>query len=203
MSAKLAPTLESTLGPYFPAPFVDQNRSDLTRVHAGLCVGARGERIMLRGRLLDAQEQLIESALLELWQADGEGFLRSPDNAGDGRLDPWFEGLARLWSDDGNFELATIKPGALPAERPGEAPRAPHLTLTVFCDGITRLVTQLFFAGEPGNEADPLLLSLPPELRPRLIARRQPAGISDSAVYQIDVVLSGACETPFFDDLGS
>jgi protocatechuate 3,4-dioxygenase alpha subunit len=202
MAAKLPPTLESTLGPYFPAPFVDQNRSDLTRVHAGLSVGARGERIVLRGRLLDAQGQLVDSALLELWQADGQGFLRSPGSAGDDRLDPWFEGLARLWSADGSFEFATIKPGAL-APEPGEARRAPHVTLTVFCDGITRVVTQLFFEGEGDNDSDPLLLSLPPELRPRLIARRQPDTAGAAAVYQIDVVLSGERETPFFDDLGS
>ena len=82
--------------------------------------------------------------------------------------------------------------------------RAPHITVTMFSDGITRLVTQIFFDDEPeANAQDPLLTSLPDELRERLIARRVEAPAEGPTVYEIAIVMRGPGETPFFDDLSS
>lgn len=100
------------------------------------------------------------------------------------------------------FALRTVKPGAI-VEREREVPRAPHITVTIFADGITRLVTQIFFDDEPAsNAADPLLLSLPENIRERLIARTLSAA-AEATVYELDIVLRGEGETPFFDDLFS
>ena len=81
--------------------------------------------------------------------------------------------------------------------------RAPNITLTLFSDGISRIVTQIFFAGEAGNDEDPLLLSLPEPQRARLIARHDGRRSDGSEVYAIDIVMAGEDETPFFDDLSS
>ncbi len=100
----------------------------------------------------------------------------------------------------GVYRIETVKPGAR-ASLDGQTVRAPHLRLTIFGSGIDRLVTYLYFAGEPLNETDPLLASLEDQLRPRLLAAREPEGDAGGfAAYRLDIVLRGAAETPFFDD---
>ncbi len=193
---RLPATNEDTTGPYYPIPFADADRMDLTRRHAGLVVAPRGTPIELRGRVLDRFGAPATGALLEFRQANAAGLLPGPEAALDPRFDPHFEGVARCRTGDGAFVLRTVMPGAVAAETPGDAPRAPHVALTIFSDGFTRLVTQIFFEDEAANAADPLLAALPPESRGRLIARRTAA-----ATYKIDVVLAGEGETPFFDDL--
>ena len=185
------PTNEDTIGPYYPIPFLDADRMDLTRVHPGLGVGPQGRPVTLRGRVLDRLGAPASGALLEFQQANAAGLPPGPDAAGDPRFAPPFEGVARCRTTDGRFALRTILPGAV-------AGRAPHVALAVFSDGITRLATQIFFADEPGNDADPLLAALPADRRARLVARRA-SGERDA--YEIDVVLAGEGETPFFDDL--
>ena len=86
-----------------------------------------------------------------------------------------------------------------------EIVRAPHLRLTIFASGIDRLVTQVFFHDEPLNQSDPVLNSISdPRVRARLIARRRnesrAEGLPAIAGYEIDIVLQGDAETPFFDD---
>ena len=200
---RLAPLAEDTVGPYYPYSFIDSDRSDLTRLHYGLSVGPQGQQIILRGRLLDSDGAIVDDALVEFWQANAAGILRTPDNDGHPLLDPFFDGFGRLITTTEPFAFRTIKPGALPAEG-GMAARAPHITVTMFSDGITRLVTQIFFDDEPeANAQDPLLASLPAELRERLVARRIEAPADGPAVYEIAIVMRGPDETPFFDDLSS
>ena len=74
--------------------------------------------------------------------------------------------------------------------------RAPNITVTLFSDGIMRLVTQLFFADEKSNSDDPLLLSIPEELRERLMINK----VAHNE-YEIEIIMAGNNETPFFDDL--
>lgn len=202
-SNRLAPLAEDTVGPYYPYSFLDGDRSDLTRLHYGLSVGPKGRKIVLRGRLLDSDGQPVDDALIEFWQANAAGILRTPASDGDPDLDPFFDGFGRLVTTTEPFAFKTVKPGAIPGWN-GMAARAPHITLTIFSDGITRLVTQVFFDDEAeANANDPLLVSLPPELRARLIAKRTgPAG-DGVTLYEIAIVMRGAGETPFFDDLSS
>ncbi len=201
-SNRLKPTLEDTLGPYYPVPFLDGERMDLTVVHPGLSIRPQGTPVVLRGAVRDIDGGLAHGVLLEFRQADANGRLRDPTNEADPTLDPNFEGVARCRTD-GTFHLRTVFPGAMAAELPGELPRAPHVTLTVFSDGINRVVTQIFFDGRPENAEDPVLLSLPEDLRPRLIARWTGEEEDGAQVHEIEIVMAGEDETPFFDDLMS
>lgn len=202
-SNRLAPLAEDTVGPYYPYSFLDGDRSDLTLLHRGLSVGPRGKPITLRGRLLDCEGLPVDDALLEFWQANAAGILRLPEMRDSPLLDPYFDGFGRLITTLEPFIFKTIKPGAI-AAREGMAGRAPHITLTIFSDGITRLVTQIFFDDElEANARDPLLKSLAPELRKRLVARLVSPPSDDLAVYEITLVMRGENETPFFDDLSS
>lgn len=200
---RLAPLAEDTVGPYYPYSFLDGDRSDLTRLHYGLSVGPKGSRIILRGRLLDSDGAPVDDALLEFWQANAAGILRTPASDGHPELDPFFDGFGRLITTTAPFDFRTVKPGAIPTGD-GMAARAPHITLTIFSDGITRLVTQVFFDDEAqANANDPLLASLPPELRRRLIAKRIGPSGDGFTLYEIAIVMRGPGETPFFDDLCS
>lgn len=189
--ANLLPlTCEDTVGPYYPLPFLDQDRMDLTEVHPGLGVRPEGEALVLEGRVLDRHGRLAHGVLLEFLQADPSGVLRGPDGQGG---DPLFEGAARCRTD-GTFRLRTLRPGPIAPDR------APHVALTIFSDGFSRLVTQLFFEGDPRNAADAVLASLPEPDRARLIARRRDPAEDDLPRYVLDIILSGDGETPFFDD---
>lgn len=202
-SNRLPPLAEDTVGPYYPYSFLDGDRSDLTRLHYGLSVGPRGTKIVLRGSLLDSDGQPVDDALIEFWQANAAGILRTPASEGDPGLDPFFDGFGRLITTAAPFDFKTVKPGPIRADN-GTPARAPHIMLTIFSDGITRLVTQVFFDDEAvANAADPLLVSLPAELRERLIAKRIGSVGDDITLYEIAIVMRGPGETPFFDDLSS
>ncbi|MEO0681273.1 MAG: hypothetical protein AAF192_12770 [Pseudomonadota bacterium] len=188
---RLPLTCEDTVGPYYPLPFLDGDRMDLTRVHPGLAIRPAGEARVLAGRVLDRHGALAHGVLLEFQQADPAGAIRGP--GGDGGVDPWFEGVARCRTD-GTFRLRTLRPGPVAPER------APHVTLTIFSDGFARLVTQIFFGGEAANAADPVLASLDPQEAARLVAAPTGEAEDGAPVYALDIVLAGEGETPFFDD---
>ena len=190
-NAPLPATQEEMVGPYYPPRFLLEDPARLDKA-LGLSVRPEGEPIVLSGAVLDLHGKPVAPILVEFWQADASGKLRVP---GETAVDPWFDGYARQYCTDGSFELRTVKPGAV------SDARAPHVTVTLFCDGVSRLVTQVFFDDEPANARDPLLLDLPEALRDRLIARRQPG--DGPPRYLIDIVMRGERETPFFDDLES
>ena len=192
----LPATNEDTVGPYFPIYFEDPELMDISRLHHGLVVGPEGTPMILRGRVLDRHKDLANGVLLEFWQANAKGVYDTPDNAGHPDLDPWFHGYGRIRTASGAFEFKSVKPGAAVG-------RAPCMSLTIFSDGISRIVTQLFFDDEPANAADPLLASLPPEDQGKLIARHDGRTRDGYEVYAIDIVMAGEGETPFFDDLAS
>jgi len=196
-------TPEATVGPFYPGAFVADAPQNLWQVSPLLAHHPQGQPIVVVLRFADALKRPVPSLIVEFWQANAHGRYRHPADAGGAPLDPQFDGFARLrTSDEGVLEFHTIKPGAHPVPNQSGVVRAPHLRLTVFASGIDRLCTQLFFGDEPLNASDPVLHSLPgPALRERLIAKARggaPAG--DPRVYELDVVLRGDNETPFFDD---
>jgi protocatechuate 3,4-dioxygenase beta subunit len=195
-------TPEESTGPYYPAAFLDGEPRDLTRPYSGLIVAPAGQQIILSGRIVDLHGRAVDQALMEFWQADSRGIFRGPPDRGASAADTWFYGVARLYCRAGAFELKTIMPGPASSDYPGQQNRAPNITVTLFCDGINRLVTQVFFEGEADNACDPLLVSLPASLQSRLIASRLP---DEGQVrrYRWDVTLRGDAETPFFDDMES
>ena len=153
----LPPTNEDTVGPYFPLVFCDDFKDDLSEIHPGLVSTPTGQKIILKGEVLDRHGQLANGVVLEFWQANANGVYRNPNTVGDPDLDPWFDGFTRIRANDGRFQLTTIKPGKWKHETIN---RAPNITLTIFSDGISRIVTQLFFSDEQSNNNDPLLLSV-------------------------------------------
>lgn len=193
----LLATNEDTSGPYFPIYFRDESLEDLTYVAPGVVASAAGQHIILRGRVFDRHGNLANGAILEFWQANAKGIYRTPDSAGDPDIDSWFNGYGRLRSDTGEYSFRTIKPGATPN-------RAPNITVTIFSDGISRIVTQVFFEDEKErNASDPLLAILDSEDQSRLIARHDGRTADGAEVYLLDIVMAGENETPFFDDLES
>lgn len=191
----LPATNEDTCGPYFPIYFADPALEDLTRVDPGLVGQASGTPIILRGRVLNRHGELANGVVMEFWQANANGVYRTPATEGDDGIDPWFQGYGRLRSASGAYEFRTILPGAAPG-------RAPNITVTIFSDGINRVVTQMFFEDQAGNDADPLLQAVGDDA-PKLIARHDGRTASGAVVYVFDIVMAGTGETPFFDDLES
>lgn len=192
----LLPTNEDTCGPYFPIYFRDDSLEDLTRVDAGVVGGAQGQHIILRGRVLDRHGNPANGVVMEFWQANAKGVYRTPRTVGHPDIDPWFNGYGRLRSATGEYSFRTIMPGAT-------AGRAPNITITLFSDGINRIVTQMFFPDQEANRSDPLLAELAAEDRKRLIAKYDGRTADGAEAYLFDIVMAGENETPFFDDLES
>lgn len=196
-------TPEATVGPFYPGVFVEDMPHDLVAIAPLLAHRPHGQAITLSARFLDALGRPVRSLIVELWQANAFGRYRHPQDRSARPLDPQFDGFARLrTSDEGALHFTTIKPGAHPVREGSPLMRAPHLRLTIFASGIDRLVTQVYFDDEPLNASDPVLSSIPdPAVRRRLIARRCPDRDGAAALaYELDFILRGDGETPFFDD---
>lgn len=191
----LPPTNEDTSGPYFPIYFAMPELEDLTHVADGVVGAAHGTPVILRGRVLDRHGDLAHGAILEFWQANAKGIYRTPATAEHPDIDPWFHGYGRLRTASGEYEFRTILPGAAPN-------RAPNITVTIFSDGISRIVTQMFFEGQSANDTDPVLQAVGNDA-PKLIARHDGRTSKGEEVYVFDIIMAGPDETPFFDDLES
>ncbi|MBB4009967.1 protocatechuate 3,4-dioxygenase subunit alpha [Allorhizobium taibaishanense] len=155
----------------------------------------RGERITIRGHVYDGGGNTLKDGLVEIWQADTDGFYNSPSETR-GKADPNFLGWARCPGDmaTGEFVFHTIKPGKVPFD--GTRWMAPHITFWVVARGINiGLQTRMYFPDEEdANAADPVLARIEHKVRiPTLIANRQ----GDDYVF--DIRLQGENETVFFD----
>lgn len=182
-----------TTGPFFPRAFSDGSE-DLTRRDGQT---ARGQRILLTGRVLELGAQPTWNMVLEIWQPDAQGIFRHPLDPRSGQADPGFWGWGRARTEkDGWYRFQTIFPGTY-----GE--RCPHINCAVLGIGLTRkLVTTIFFADNPDAAGDPVLDAVPgPALRRRLFAYRDPS-LDEGLLhgYRFDITLRGEGETPFFVD---
>jgi len=187
LAQKLAPTSGQDLGPFYPIVRPEDEDADLTRLRGAKGV-ARGEPINVIGRVVDPRGRPVRGARLELWQANAVGRYDHPgDVRDDAALDPNFQGYASLATDrDGHFKFRTIKPGAY--KIPGDM-RTPHIHFDIH--GRTeRLVTQLYFPGEPLNEKDLILRTAAP--RESVIAQAIPRLSADpgAAAFNWTVVLA-------------
>jgi protocatechuate 3,4-dioxygenase beta subunit len=145
------------LGPFYPVlKRVDQG-ADLT-VIAGKPGRAAGDPIYVMGRVLNVAGEPVRGARVELWQANTHGRYTHPSDTNPAPLDPNFEGFAVQMTDgEGRYRFKTIKPGAYPAA--GNWIRPPHLHFEV-TGKVNRLITQMYFPGEPLNDKDILLQSV-------------------------------------------
>ena len=191
-------TLSEVTGPVFGTDDVKPGDSDLTNQHDG---DPLGERIVVSGRLQDENSKPIANALIELWQCNAAGRYRHAVDDHDAPLDPNFTGCGRVLTDaQGNYRFRTIKPGAYPWRNHYNAWRPAHLHFSVFGIGLVqRLVTQMYFPGDPLLPYDPMYNSVPdPKARERLVSHFDwERTIPDIALaYRFDVVLRGRDETP-------
>ena len=157
---------------------------------------APGERIRIEGRVFDGDGQPVPDAMIEIWQADGQGrYAITPD--GRPATNTRFKGFGRSDCDaEGRYRFTTVKPGPVPG--PNGGLQAPHINVGVFARGILkRLFTRIYFDGEAANASDPILALVPAEARATLIARRAAQG--GEPTYIFDIHLQGTNETVFFD----
>jgi protocatechuate 3,4-dioxygenase, beta subunit len=191
-------TLSEVTGPVFGMDDVKPGDGDLTHQHDGEPLG---ERIVVSGRLQDENSKPIANALIELWQCNAAGRYRHVVDDHDAPLDPNFTGWGRVLTDaDGNYRFLTIKPGAYPWRNHYNAWRPAHLHFSIFGIGLVqRLVTQMYFPGDPLLSYDPMYNSVSDaKARARLISNFDwERTIPDIALaYRFDIVLRGRDETP-------
>lgn len=150
------PTPEVILGPFYPADRVAPRRSDLRFVDGGQAV-AIGKPILVSVRVVNSHGTGLDGVYVEFWQANSNGRYRHPGDHGAGALDPAFDGFASQVTDQsGLLMFKTVKPG--PYQTPWSEWRAPHIHFQV-TSGPLRLITQMFFPGEPLNDKDRCLHS--------------------------------------------
>jgi protocatechuate 3,4-dioxygenase beta subunit len=178
-----------------PAPLVRSAEHDLTRIAPGRAP-ATGEAVVIAGRILDEDLRPVRRTLVEIWNANTYGRYSHVIDAGrnDAPLDPNFYGFGRLVTDeDGRYLVRTIKPGAYIARHDIAWWRPPHVHFSIVGSGV-RLVTQMYFPGEPLNEKDYIFRIVPEKDRPRVIGR--PLATERDPTFQFDIVIRGRCQTP-------
>jgi protocatechuate 3,4-dioxygenase beta subunit len=154
---------------------------------------AIGQLARLRVRVLDEDGAPLPGTVVEVWHCNAAGKYIHPNDTHDAPVDPNFYGAARLVAGDtGLVELRTIKPGAYPVPDTGGWWRPPHVHLSVWGRvWLSRLVTQMFFPGEPLNEADAILNAIrDPGARERCIARLIPSKTSEM-IFEHQLVVRG------------
>ena len=171
--------------------------ADLT---AGFKGEPLGERIVVSGRVLDEDARPVRRTMIEIWQANSAGRYVHESDQHPAPLDPNFTGAGRVETDDdGNYRVMTVKPGAYPWRNHDNAWRPAHIHFSLFGPGFgTRLVTQMYFPGDPLIEIDPIANSVGPDVRARLISRFDLATtLPEFALgYRFDFVLRGRLATP-------
>lgn len=149
-------TPEQVLGPYFPMGFQPRQGGDLVSAD-GVKGSPHGELIEVVGRVIDCNGKPIRGVKIVIWQANSFGRYAHPNDDNIAPLDPNFDGFAEFRSDDsGGYRIRTIKPGAYPARR--DWIRPPHIHFDVQ-GKFERLITQMYFPGEPLNVIDRYLIS--------------------------------------------
>ena len=173
---------------------------DLTRQHAG---GPLGQRIFVSGRIMDDSGRPVPRTIVELWQANAAGRYAHAADQWNAPLDPNFTGAGRtITDDDGRYRFITIKPGAYPWGNHPNAWRPEHIHFSLFGPAFaTRLVTQMYFPGDPLIAIDPIANALPAEARDRLVSRfdLETSQEAFALSYVFDIVLRGRAATPFED----
>ena len=188
-------------GPVFGQADLDPLDHDLLQNHAidGLPVG---ERILLHGRVIDQDARPVAGTLVEIWQANAGGRYRHVNDGYLAPLDPNFGGCGRtLTGTDGSYRFHTIRPGPYPWPNGPNSWRPAHIHVSVFGSGFAqRLITQLYFEGDPLIPLCPIVQSVPDKgAVDRLVARldMDAAVPFDCLAYRFDLVLRGPASTLF------
>ncbi|GAB3803171.1 protocatechuate 3,4-dioxygenase subunit beta [Micromonospora zhanjiangensis] len=174
---------------------------DLTRQHDAEPLG---QRIVVHGRVLDGDGRPVPATLVEIWQANAAGRYRHAGDTWPAPLDPNFDGVGRVLTDGaGRYEFVTVAPGAYPWRNHDNAWRPAHIHFSLFGRAFTqRLVTQMYFPGDPLFSQDPIFNSVrDPRARERMVARYDHTATRPEWAlgYRFDIVLRGREATPFED----
>jgi protocatechuate 3,4-dioxygenase beta subunit len=191
-------TLSELTGPAYPYRGIDPTDNDLTRQHAA---EPQGERIVVEGRVLDEDGRPVPNTLVEVWQANAAGRYAHRVDTHLAPLDPNFSGAGRTLTDDnGRYRFVTIKPGAYPWRNHPNAWRPAHIHFSLFGNSfLTRLVTQMYFPGDPLLPYDPIIQTIPDErARQRLVSTFDLALTEPEWAlgFRFDIVLRGRDATP-------
>jgi protocatechuate 3,4-dioxygenase, beta subunit len=191
--------LTEITGPLLGEDRVRPADANLTTQHPGAPLG---ERIIVTGRLLDSDGHPVSRSLVEIWQTNAGGRYRHQVDNHPAPLDPNFTGLGRCITDDeGRYRFVTIKPGSYPWRNHPNAWRPAHIHFSLFGRSFTqRLITQMYFPGDPLQPLDPVLNAVPSEQgRQRLVAKFDIARTEPewALAYSWDIVLRGREATPF------
>jgi protocatechuate 3,4-dioxygenase beta subunit len=192
-------TLSEITGPVYGHGEIAETDNDLTRQYAE---EPQGQRIIVTGRVLDCNGHPVPQALVEIWQANAAGRYKHQNDQHPAPLDPNFTGAGRTMTDEnGIYRFVTIKPGAYPWFNHYNAWRPAHIHFSIFGRAfLSRLVTQMYFPGDPLFAYDPIYQSIPDEkARERMISKfdieiTQPQW---ALGYRFDIVLRGPEATPF------
>lgn len=194
---KLQQTVTEVQGPQF-SPRLFPEHADLSKVGGR---EALGERIIVRGRITDEDGRPVPHTIVEVWQANAAGRYAHPRDVHDAPLDPNFKGNGRIFTDaDGWYQFVSIKPGAYPWRNHHNAWRPNHIHFSFFGPGFgTRLITQMYFPGDPLLALDPIFNTIPEEhARQRLVSKFDIELTKPEWAlgYRFDVVLRGREATP-------
>ncbi len=184
-------------GPVFGVTDVTDLDHDLTRQHPGEPLG---ERITVTGRVLDRAGRPVRRQLVEIWQANASGRYAHLRDQHPAPLDPNFTGVGRCLTDDqGRYRFTTVKPGAYPWRNHDNAWRPAHIHFSLFGTAFSqRLITQMYFPGDPLFRYDPIIQSVTDDrVRERLVAAydHDLSTPEFSLGYRWDIVLDGPAAT--------
>src|SRR5690606_5352120 len=182
---------------------VREGDNDLTTNHGG-GAGPQGQRIIVHGRVLEEDGRPVPHTLVEVWQANAAGRYAHQWDTWPAPLDPNFTGVGRMMTDvEGRYRFTTIKPGAYPWRNHPNAWRPAHIHFSLFGRAFTqRLVTQMYFPGDPLFFQDPIYNSVRDEkARQRMISRFDYDQTQDhwALAFEFDIVLRGP-EASVFED---
>ena len=195
----LVHTLSEITGPVYGHERVGESDHDLTGQFEDEPLG---ERIVLHGTVTDGDRRPVPHTLIELWQANAAGRYRHVVDRHPAPFDPNFAGAGRCVTDaEGRYRFVTIKPGAYPWRNHDNAWRAAHIHLSLFGPAFaTRVVTQMYFPGDPLFFQDPIFHSVrDPDARELMVSRfdLEETVPEWALAYRFDIVLRGREGTPF------
>lgn len=210
-SPQYAPiSLENTpseiTGPRFGHSDIDPLDNDLLKNYAKPSESPIGERIIVHGRVLDENARPVPNTLVEVWQANAGGRYRHKKDTYLAPIDPNFGGCGRTMTDaEGYYYFRTVKPGAYPWRNGINDWRPAHIHLSVFGTGFAqRLITQLYFEGDPLIARCPIVQTIPdPAAIDQLTAKLDMNATIplDTIAYRFDIVLRGRRSTLFENKL--
>lgn len=184
-------------GPVFSPSLLSATDADLTRQSNGEPLG---ERIIVAGRLLDAGGQPLRRSLVEIWQCNAAGRYAHKVDQHHAPLDPHFPGAGRVLTDEGGwYRFVTIRPGAYPWANHPNAWRPAHIHFSLFGACYAhRLITQMYFPGDPLLALDPISNSVPADARYRLISNFDLSLTEEGEAlgFRFDIILGGTAGTP-------